>query len=564
MTVEVAHKHVLSLRSARAGYCCSIAALLVFFGCESLQNATADGETRTISFHHLHTKEDLTVTYKRNGRYDEHGLKQINHLMRDWREQEPIKMDPHLIDVLWEVHREVGGREPISVICGYRSSGTNSKLRRRSSGVAKFSLHMQGKAIDFHIPGVPLEEVRAAGLRAQRGGVGIYPSSGFVHMDTGNVRHWPRMPEAQLARILSKGQLASRSASDDGRTIAVAQAGSGGSSFLSQLFGGDKGAADVSNSAPAAARPSASARSAAVPTSLDSRAEKPAEKPAAKSADRFASVPVPLSRPVTSESFQAPSAPSKTGSKPETTAAATAKPAAGAASFELASASSKPARVPPTANLVAQASISANDIISDRGYWRGLPGAESSQPPDAARTAARRPVTIASADPAATASVTPWAQIDRTHNEPPPNALAYAAQPTSIAAARALPTGPGIPRAASPADTTIAVKRSGEHPSAVPSKGKVMSLVRVGDRFDDPWMRAMIVSPSAQSFMRTTLLGATDFRELGPYMHKPDATVMMTFTADPHLGMTCEKFAGSAVVFISTVTFGAARTALLR
>ena len=207
VTFEVAHRLSLSLRSARAAYCCSIAALIVFFGCESLQNATADGETRTISFHHLHTKEDLTVTYKRNGRYDENGLQQINHLMRDWREQEPIKMDPHLIDVLWEVHREVGGKEPISVICGYRSSGTNSKLRRRSSGVAKFSLHMQGKAIDFHIPGVPLEEVRAAGLRAQRGGVGIYPSSGFVHMDTGNVRHWPRMPEAQLARVLSKGQL---------------------------------------------------------------------------------------------------------------------------------------------------------------------------------------------------------------------------------------------------------------------------------------------------------------------------------------------------------------------
>ena len=165
----------MSLRWARAGYCCSIAALLVFVGSESLQNASADGETRTISFHHVHTKEDLTVTYKRNGRYDEAALKQINHVLRDWREQDPITMDPHLIDLLWEVHREVGAKEPISMICGYRSPGTNAMLRRRSSGVAKFSQHMTGKAIDFFIPGVALEDVRAAGLRSERGGVGIYP-----------------------------------------------------------------------------------------------------------------------------------------------------------------------------------------------------------------------------------------------------------------------------------------------------------------------------------------------------------------------------------------------------
>ncbi len=81
--------------------------MLLFFGCESLQNAVADGETRTISFHHIHTKEDLTVTYKRKGRYDENALKQINQLMRDWREDGSVKMDPHVIDLLWEVHREV-------------------------------------------------------------------------------------------------------------------------------------------------------------------------------------------------------------------------------------------------------------------------------------------------------------------------------------------------------------------------------------------------------------------------------------------------------------------------
>ena len=107
VTVKAAHTNLLSLRSIRASYCCSIAALLVLLGCESLQTAAADGETRTISFHHIHTGEDLTVTYKVNGRYDEAALHKINHLMRDWRESDSVKMDPHLIDLLWEVHREV-------------------------------------------------------------------------------------------------------------------------------------------------------------------------------------------------------------------------------------------------------------------------------------------------------------------------------------------------------------------------------------------------------------------------------------------------------------------------
>jgi hypothetical protein len=88
-------------------------------------------------------------------------------------------------------------------------------------------------------------------------------------------------------------------------------------------------------------------------------------------------------------------------------------------------------------------------------------------------------------------------------------------------------------------------------------------VVRVGDRFNDPWMRAMIVSPSAQGFMRTTLFGTPDYRHLGPYLQKPASSVVMTFSDDPYLGMNTDKFAGSAVVFISTVAFPA-RTASLR
>ena len=111
--------------------------------------------------------------------------------------------------MVWEVYQEVGGKEPIQIISAYRSPQTNSMLRSRSRGVAQFSQHMLGKAIDFNIPGVPLEQIRIAGLRLQRGGVGFYPSSGsaFVHLDVGSVRHWPRMTRDQLQRSTIKDEI---------------------------------------------------------------------------------------------------------------------------------------------------------------------------------------------------------------------------------------------------------------------------------------------------------------------------------------------------------------------
>src|SRR5690606_9339431 len=119
-------------------------------------------------------------------------------------------MNPHLFDILWEVYRDVDGKQPIQIISAYRSPKTNAMLRRRSahSGVARFSQHMLGHAMDFFIPGVQLEKIRFAGLRLQRGGVGFYPKSGspFVHLDTGHVRHWPRMTHDQLARVFPDGR----------------------------------------------------------------------------------------------------------------------------------------------------------------------------------------------------------------------------------------------------------------------------------------------------------------------------------------------------------------------
>src|SRR5262245_6273619 len=114
-------------------------------------------------------------------------------------------MDPRLFDVLWEVTREVDAKNPVRIVSSYRSPKTNAMLRRRSHAVAQFSQHMLGKAIDFNIEGVSLDDLRAAGMRLQRGGVGFYPGA-FVHMDVGSVRHWPRMTHDQLARVFPNGR----------------------------------------------------------------------------------------------------------------------------------------------------------------------------------------------------------------------------------------------------------------------------------------------------------------------------------------------------------------------
>ena len=168
----------------------------------------AHAETRTLKLYNTHTKERVSITFKRNGRYLPAGLREANRFLRDWRRNEIIKMDPELLDLIWEVYREVRGRDHIYVVSSYRSPATNNMLRKRSSGVARKSQHTLGKAMDFYIPGVNLARLRATGLRKQVGGVGYYPRSGspFVHMDTGRVRHWPKMSRSQLAKIFPNGK----------------------------------------------------------------------------------------------------------------------------------------------------------------------------------------------------------------------------------------------------------------------------------------------------------------------------------------------------------------------
>ena len=184
----------------------AVAALFAVLGAHTLI-ANSD-RARTISLYNIHTKETVTVLYKQDGRYIPDAMEKVNWALRDWRQNEPTKMDPALVDLLWEVHTELGSKEPIHIISGFRSRGTNDMLRKTVGGQASESRHILGKAADVHFPDVPLKRLRYSGLVRERGGVGYYPTSAipFVHLDTDRVRHWPRLPRYELALLFPSGK----------------------------------------------------------------------------------------------------------------------------------------------------------------------------------------------------------------------------------------------------------------------------------------------------------------------------------------------------------------------
>ena len=199
-------RNALLSRKKRIASTGVLVAALCAFAPATTQNAIANGDTRTLSLYHTHTRESIEITYRVNGQYDQTALNKLNWFLRDWRVDEPTKMDPRLFDVVWETYRESGSREPISIVSAYRSPKTNAMLRARSKAVAEYSQHMLGKAMDMHYTDVPMSRVREIGMKLQRGGVGYYPGNGFVHLDVGSVRAWPRMSYDQLARLFPDGK----------------------------------------------------------------------------------------------------------------------------------------------------------------------------------------------------------------------------------------------------------------------------------------------------------------------------------------------------------------------
>lgn len=528
--VPIGLAHTIGRKTlTRAFFRVGLASLLIVVGARSVQDATADGQTRTLSFHHSHSGEDLTVTFKRNGRYDEAALGKLNHFLRDWRSQEQTTMDRRLFDILWEVYRDVDGKQPIQIISSYRSPATNAMLRRRSanSGVARFSQHTQGRAMDFFIPGVALEKIRYAGLRLQRGGVGFYPTSGspFVHLDTGSIRHWPRMTHDQLARVFPDGRTVH--IPSDGKPLAgyqlaladVQRRGDGDDSsgpsltnktrtLFASLFGGKQQAEEDD-------APQAGAGKAAptVVAALD------------KSSDT-AAVPLPRARPVATARIQL------------------------AAAGTLALPVRKPAPAAATPRTPA-------DIINARGFWDDMPSTpQQASPAQIAALNTRR--ALAAADPQPTAGIERGAQ-----------ALAYAPAAAAVVdRAHIVAAGAPIPRSVrAPRPDPMAINKLttvvAKGPHGQSGRIAISARIAAAVNANPAWQRAMILAASATTMMRATSFGDQDMTWLARHFAKPQVTVAASFSDDPAHGLSTRRFSGRAVAALPVEPF-AVRTAALR
>lgn len=156
----------------------------------SLAFASYANKPRVIAMSNLHTGENVESCYFDGRRYVKRELKKLNHLCRDFRRNEAFPMDTLLFDRISQIQKILGTNAEVQIISGYRSPITNKELRNRSTGVAKKSYHMLGQAIDFRLDGVNLRRLRDAAISLKKGGVGYYPKSQFVHIDTGPVRSW--------------------------------------------------------------------------------------------------------------------------------------------------------------------------------------------------------------------------------------------------------------------------------------------------------------------------------------------------------------------------------------
>jgi uncharacterized protein YcbK (DUF882 family) len=508
-----------------------LASLALLAAAGSVHNAAALNESKTLSFHHTHSGEDLTVTFKRDGRYDEAALKTLNHFLRDWRTQDETVMDRHLFDILWEVYRDVDGKQPIQIISSYRSPATNAMLRRRSSGVARFSQHMLGHAMDFCIPNVPLEQIRFAGLRLQRGGVGFYPTSGspFVHLDTGSIRHWPRMTHDQLARVFPDGRTVH--VPTDGTPLKgyelakadIERRGDGGDAatvgkpgFFAALFRGKLAPATSSDEDDEGA-PAATEKPAA-PTVV-AAAAKPADP-----------VPTPRAKPQVAAAIQLASADMQIVAPP------------------------KPKPVPVADKPAAGKPETPADIINARGFWDAPATPQQATPAQVAALKARQALAAAT-DPQPTASVSNAAY----------RALAYApAAASPVDRANVVAASAPIPRTARPANRNLAPATEINTVVGKSTDGMIATATRLSAaRGESIWLKIVMLSPSASRAMSVTLMGELDMAAMRAYFVKPQTVVAMGFVDDPMQGLSCDSFSGSATAKLETTSF-VVRTAALR
>ena len=156
----------------------------------SIQATSKITSEKTLGFYNLHTNEKIQCCYWSGNGFDQHNLEKINYILRDHRTGDIQAIDPDLLNLLHNLHQTAGSNMPYHVISAFRSAKTNAKLRKNSSGVAKKSLHMQGKAIDVRLPDIELKALRDVAISFNAGGVGYYAKSGFLHIDVGRPRTW--------------------------------------------------------------------------------------------------------------------------------------------------------------------------------------------------------------------------------------------------------------------------------------------------------------------------------------------------------------------------------------
>lgn len=168
---------------------CSAATFASLMAPSVFARSQQSGE-RALDFYNIHTGERLKTTYWIDGQYIPEELDAINNIMRDYRNGQRAKMDPQLLDLLHKLQLKTGKTNNFEIISAYRSAASNARLHKAGSGVAKRSLHMRGRAIDIRLPGIELKHLRQAALKLHAGGVGYYPDSNFIHVDTGRPRFW--------------------------------------------------------------------------------------------------------------------------------------------------------------------------------------------------------------------------------------------------------------------------------------------------------------------------------------------------------------------------------------
>ena len=568
------------------------AVVVVVASTGQLGNAVANGDTRTIDIYHTHTKESVSITYKRSGTYDRAALEKLNWALRDWRRDEPTQMDPRLFDIAWEVHRAVGSQEPLHIVSAYRAPETNAMLRRRSRGVAKHSQHMEGKAMDFYLPDVSMAKVREIGLRMQRGGVGYYPTAynPFVHLDAGSVRHWPRMTRDQLSRLFPDGKTvhipadgkpmpgydlaAAEIEAGGGSVSAYADAGEGGlfstrrgKSFFAALFGGADEEEDIAQARPAprqagrrdtgqnqqlaAVTMSGGGDDYGRPVFFANTSIRPAEPVPTTTPRRVVAPPAP--EPVAAP---APAAAPEPAPAPQQVAAVQPRQVwqSGPTGTPLDDASAGAAIPLP---LARPADIGGLTAYANVPLPPSRPVELAALGIGTAAVLAAQPATTASV-PAASAATTPQPQTAQPAPVAPP---VYANVPLP-------PPRPALPGAS----TVVALARPQQTPTpaapvqvaaapAAPARGSASDQLTPG-QLDRNALRALFASatitgPSThpeRTVVATAKARPAD-RDLTGLTGQPAATVAGGFKATPSADMTTEKFSGPAVKAVPVQRF---------